>query len=427
MSDERTVPEGQVGRLLALGALGVRTAAARTLDPSGDGGAAAAADVLGTMRGLASKLGQMASYVDGLVPQQHRDAYEFALKMLQANAPKTKAALIRKVVEEQLGAKIPDLFSRWEDVPIASASIGQVHRATLTDGQHVAVKVQHPGVAEAVEADLANATLIDEMAAQLGGRRFDSNVFADVVRARFREELDYTHEAANMRKFSQFHAGDATIRIPEVKGAYSTRRVLTTELAFGRGFEDACKAEEDERRAWAETMWRFVFKTKLLGGMFNADPHPGNYVFGSAGEVTFLDFGCVQTLPEARCQRLLELHRAVLSGSTERVDQAVTDILDARPGPLEVRVRAFARECLLPLFASPYRIDRAYAASLVEAIREIGAISSAVEDDEHFALPPEGLFINRLQFGFYSVLARLDVEVDYAAGERAFLNGGALR
>src|SRR5947209_936540 len=155
--DERRVPEGRLGRLARLAAMGVRTGAGMLVDREGKNGAKHAAEVLGTLRGLAAKVGQMASYVDGIVPEAQRGAYEASMKALFAAAPRSSASEVRAAIEEELGAPIDRLFASWNDDPLASASIGQVHVATLHDGRDVAVKVQHPGIAQAVESDLKNA------------------------------------------------------------------------------------------------------------------------------------------------------------------------------------------------------------------------------------------------------------------------------
>src|SRR6185437_12237252 len=180
-------------------------------------------------------------------------------------APKSSSVEIRACVEEQLGAPIDRLFATWNDAPIASASIGQVHAATLADGREVAVKVQHPGVVQAVESDLANASILEGFAGAIGGKRFETKKMFAVIRARFREELDYKLEAERLTRFAELHAGDPTVRVPGLVRSHSALRVLTTELARGLKFDEACAASEPERKAWAETMWRFVFKGTLVG------------------------------------------------------------------------------------------------------------------------------------------------------------------
>jgi predicted unusual protein kinase regulating ubiquinone biosynthesis (AarF/ABC1/UbiB family) len=362
----------------------------------------------------------MASYVDGLVPEAHAEAFEASLKALRAQAPRSSASAVRALIEGELGEPLERLFAEWDDVPIASASIGQVHWARLSDGREVAVKVQHPGIAVAVESDLANASLLESLVGTLGGKRFDTRSILEVVRARFREELDYAHEARNLAAFAQLHDGDPTVRVPELVSHLCSGRVLTTIFARGASFEEACAATEEDRRSWAETLWRFVFKGTLVGGMLNADPHPGNYVFGEDGRVTVLDYGCVQRIGDRR-PLAVSVHRAALIRDEDQFARAVARMVGAKPGRLEDLAVSYTRQCFTPLFASPHRITKPFAASLVASMREMALLARKVPDPEFFTMPPEMVFINRLQFGFYSVLARLDVEVDYAATERRFL------
>lgn len=425
---EKKIPAGRLGRMARLAALGLKTGAGAVLGRGDDAGKAAAdraADVLGTMRGLAAKVGQMASYVDGLVPESKRDAFETSLKVLRSQAPRSSALQIREVIENELGAPIDRLFASFDDEPIASASIGQVHRARLPDdvmgGLEVAVKVQHPGIRKAVDSDLANAGILEGMGAMLGARRFDTKTHLEIIRARFREELDYALEAERLSAFTRLHEGDPTIRIPRLVPERCAASVLTTELVHGRALEDVVTESEEARRAWAETLWRFVFKGNLVGGMFNADPHPGNYLFQDGGKIAFLDYGCVQVIPDKRRPQARELHRAAVERDEAAFAEWVSLLLDARPGELERLSRGYSRLCFEPLFESPYRITRSYAASLVDAMKDMAMTARKLPAEQVFAMPGEMLFMNRLQFGFYSVLARLDVEVDYAKVEAEFL------
>jgi len=421
VDDERKLPQGRIGRLARLAAMGVKTGAGALLDRSGAGSANQAAEVLGTLRGLAAKVGQMASYVDGIVPEGQRQAYEASMKALQSAAPRSSAAEIRACVEAELGGPIDRLFARWSDEPLASASIGQVHVAQLADGREVAVKVQHPGVVQAVESDLANAGVLEGFVGVLGGKRFETKKMFAVMRARFREELDYGLEADRLSRFAALHAGDPTVRVPGLVRSHSAKRVLTTELARGWTFDEACAAPATARRAWAETMWRFVFKGTLRGSMLNADPHPGNYIFHPDGVVTFLDYGCIQEVEEDHRARAETVHRAALDRDEAGFAKAVAALVKSKPGALEKLAVAYSRQCFEPLFRSPYHVRRSYAASLVDGMKDMAQAARKVPAGEFFAMPPDMLFVNRLQFGFYSVLARLDVETDYAAVERAFL------
>jgi predicted unusual protein kinase regulating ubiquinone biosynthesis (AarF/ABC1/UbiB family) len=417
---EKRVPGSRMGRAFRLAALGMKTGAGMVLGRADEAAADQAAAVLGNLRGLAAKVGQMASYVDGLVPESKRDAFETSLKVLRAQAPRSAPNEIRAAVEEDLGAPMDRLFEEWDDEPIASASIGQVHRARH-EGTEVAVKVQHPGIKKAVESDLASASILESLGGMIGTRRFDSKSHLAIMKERFREELDYALEAERLVSFSKIHEGDRFIRIPRLVADRSAKTVLTTEMMQGRSLEDVLGDSEATRRAYAETLWRFVFKGNLVGGMFNADPHPGNYLFQDDGRIAFLDYGCVQVIPEKRRPMARALHRAAMVRNEDEFNRCVSALLDTKPGELERLARAYSRLCFEPLFASPHRITRSYAASLVDAMKSMALSARKLPDEQVFAMPPEMLFMNRLQFGFYSVLARLDVEVDYARVEAEFL------
>src|SRR5690606_20392940 len=174
------------------------------------------------------------------------------------------------------------------------------------------------------------------------------------------------------------------------------------------------------RRSYAETLWRFVFKAYLLGGVFNADPHPGNYLFHPDGSVTFLDFGCVQPLGESQLLRARRVHHAALRRDQREFDQRIVELLGLRGGLYERESLDYTRRCFDPLFHSPFQVTRDYVTSLVQQIQELKKIMLS-KDKSFVPLLPNMVFMNRLLFGFYSVLARLEVAADYRAVECAFL------
>jgi predicted unusual protein kinase regulating ubiquinone biosynthesis (AarF/ABC1/UbiB family) len=419
--DRKKLPTGRLGRLANLASMGVKAGASMLKDKQGKHAAEHAAEVLGSMRGLAAKVGQMASYVDGVVPDGQKDAFEGALKKLRSMAPTSDSAEVRQVIERSFDRPMDALFREWEDKPIASASIGQVHRATLQDGTEVAVKVQHPGIEDAVESDLSNAGLLERMVATTAGSRFQTKEWLEVIRARFREELDYGLEGERQRRFAALHEGDAQVKGPRVIESHTAKRVLTTEFVRGMDFDDAQKASEADRRAWAEALWRFVFKGTLVGGMFNADPHPGNYIFQEGGSVAFLDYGCVQEIPPKNHRNARRVHRAALDGDRGRFHQASMELMAMKPGPLADKALSYMDLNYQPLFETPFRVTRPFASLMVERMTEMAKMARTIDEDEFFTMPPEMFFMNRLQFGFYSVLARLDVEADYRGTEEAFL------
>jgi predicted unusual protein kinase regulating ubiquinone biosynthesis (AarF/ABC1/UbiB family) len=245
-------------------------------------------------------------------------------------------------------------------------------------------------------------------------------IFSEVKR-RLLEELDYRLEADHQRFFRDLHSGDPRIFVPAVVDELSKVRVLTTELAAGDPLEAAAARPEPLRRTYAETLWRFVFKGNLVAGRFNADPHPGNYLFRHDGSIVFLDFGLVQPLEDQTLAQARDLHRSALERDEARFAAAVRALLKTRGGSYEELSIRFSRRCFEPLFESPFHITRRYVSEVVRSIYEIKQQMFA-RDKSFVQFPPELVFINRLQFGFYSVLARLDVSVDYAQVERQLLD-----
>ena len=252
------------------------------------------AATLGNMKGAMMKLGQMVSYVDESLPEPLRAA----LSQLQQDAPPMSPELAAGVVERELGAPPAEAFARWDPVPIAAASIGQVHRAMTHDGRAVAVKVQYPGVDEAVRADLETSDLLTQ-AMRLIFPNLDPRPLAEEIRSRVVEELDYRREAANQQTFADWYRAHPFIHVPDVVPELSTGRVLTSELADGARFTEVETWSQEERDLAAEAIYRFVFRSLYRLHLFNGDPHPGNYLFRPGGRVTFLDFGLVKRFDPA--------------------------------------------------------------------------------------------------------------------------------
>jgi predicted unusual protein kinase regulating ubiquinone biosynthesis (AarF/ABC1/UbiB family) len=266
------------------------------------------AATLGTMKGVLMKLGQMASYVDeGLSPVARR-----TLSRLQDSVPPMSPELAGQVVAEELGMPPERVFAAWDPEPIAAASIGQVHRAITHDGRAAAVKVQYPGIAETIEADLGNVALLRRML-KITAPSQDVDALLAELRERVTEELDYRKEARNQQFFADYFAGHPTIHVPAIIGELSTRRVVTSELADGARFAELAGWSQAERDLVGETIYRFVFRSLYGAHAFNGDPHPGNYLFHGGGRVTFLDFGLVKhfTAEEMRPLAAMAKHLCV--------------------------------------------------------------------------------------------------------------------
>ena len=193
---------------------------------------------LGQMKGAAMKIGQLASFIDTeFIPEEYREIYQEQLAKLRTEAPAMPWEKVEKVLEEEyVGEPLAELFAEIEQEAFAAASIGQVHRAELHDGRRVAVKIQYPGIAEAIEADLRNAGMIMRLARAIAPG-LDAKAIAEELRERMMEELDYEYEAQNQRIFARAYRGHPFIYVPEVLTRLSRRRVLVTEYVEGMGFD----------------------------------------------------------------------------------------------------------------------------------------------------------------------------------------------
>ncbi len=253
--------------------------------------------VLGEMKGAAMKIGQMASFIDiDFLPPEYREIYQEQLAKLRAQAPAMPWEKVREVLVAEYDGKDPEgVFASIEHDAFAAASIGQVHRATLHDGSSVAVKVQYPGVAEALESDLANAGILVRVARALAPG-LDAKAVAGELRERVLEELDYEYEAQNQRAFARAYAGHPFIYVPKVISKLSRRRVLVSEYVEGHPFEAVRELPQDERDIFGEIVFRFCFGSIYHLQHFNADTHPGNYLLMDDGRVAFLDFGMTKRL-----------------------------------------------------------------------------------------------------------------------------------
>jgi predicted unusual protein kinase regulating ubiquinone biosynthesis (AarF/ABC1/UbiB family) len=308
------IPRGRIRRSAKLGTTlgteatryaGTKTANVARSDESADErlearhleSALRIAGTLGEMKGAAMKLGQLASFIDiEFLPEEYREIYQEQLAKLRTSAPSMPWEKVSKVLEDEYGEQpVDELFEEIEPEAFAAASIGQVHRARLRDGRSVAVKVQYPGVAEALESDLRNMSVIVRLAKALAPG-LDPKAIAEEIRERVLEELDYEYEAQNQRSFSRAYRDHPFIYVPDVLTRLSRRRVLVTEYVDGVGFEHIKALDKEERGRFGEIVFRFSFGSIYHLQHFNADPHPGNYLLMEDGRVAFLDFGMTKRL-----------------------------------------------------------------------------------------------------------------------------------
>ena len=285
---------------------------------------------LGNMKGALMKFGQLLSFIMEALP----DDAQKALATLQSDAKPMAPALAAKMVTDELGQPPERIFLDWQTTPVAAASVGQVHRAVTRDGRDVAVKVQYPGVADAIEADLDNAEALYRLGTAFVLKGLDAKGLVDELRNRMREELDYELEAVSQTEFVTHFAGHPFIAIPAVDPATSTKRVLTTDWVEGLPWaEFESTATPAARQRAGESIWRFAQHAVHRIGAFNGDPHPGNYKFSIDGDVTFLDFGLVKRWTPAEWQQLApSLDAIVVHRDPDRLVAVMEEIGFLRTG-----------------------------------------------------------------------------------------------
>jgi predicted unusual protein kinase regulating ubiquinone biosynthesis (AarF/ABC1/UbiB family) len=367
------------------------------------------ADTLGTMKGVMMKIGQMASYIDdGLSPAVRR-----TLSRLQDSVPPMSAELAAGVVTEELGLSPERAFARWDPEPIAAASIGQVHRAITLDGRAVAVKVQYPGIAETIAADLGNVALLRRML-RITAPSQDVDALIAELRDRVLEELDYRREADNQRLLAAYYDGHPTIYIPAIISELSTRRVVTSELADGARFAELTSWSQQERDLAAETIYRFVFRSLYEVRAFNGDPHPGNYLFHGGGRVTFLDFGLVKHFTPNELQPLMQMARHLcVDNDPEAFRRSMENAGFLRPNaPLSTEtivehLAVFYDTIRKP---GPLTITGDYASAVVRRFFDVRSpVASFI------SVPRSYVILQRINLGLFAILGELSATANWRA------------
>src|SRR5215211_9227320 len=283
-------------------------------------------ETLGRMKGAAMKIGQLASFIDTeFLPPEYRALYQEHLAQLRTQAPTMPWKQVRKVLDEEWEEPCEELFEHIEHDAAAAASIGQVHRAVLPDGRRVAVKVQYPGVASAIAADMQNAGLILRLAKAFAPG-LDAKAAAAELKERVMEELDYELEAQSQRAFARGYRGHPFIHVPDVVTRLSTERVLVSEWVDGAGFDQVRELPQAERDRFGEIVFRFCFGSIYHLQHFNADAHPGNYLLLPDGRVAFLDFGMTKQLDRDQIELEIAALQAIFDDDPEELRVALHDL-----------------------------------------------------------------------------------------------------
>ncbi len=385
------------------------------------------AEVLGDMKGAAMKLGQLMSFVDLDLPPEVQSAYHDALATLRDQAPAFDPGAIDEVLHEAYGEGPEHVFASFDPTPLAAASIGQVHAAKLHDGRDVVVKVQYPGVADAVRADLRNAESFAPLARLISPNQ-EVGPLLDELRERVFDELDYAREAQYQRAFATRYDGHPFIHVPDIVGDLCREQVLVSERIHGTTFDRfVAEGSDADKRRVGEIIFRYAFGSIGRFRLFNGDPHPGNYLIEDGPDgptVAFLDYGSVKLFTRERYASMRRIEAAMSLGDQDAAIEALREagFLPRSAQVDEAAVYAWFRLYTRPVIADqPFTFTPEFAA---EVIRTSADPRSPLADVlRRLNLPSDYLLLNRIQFGLNSVLARLGATGDWRAIRDEYLDG----
>ena len=378
--------------------------------------------MLGEMKGAAMKVGQLASFYEIAAPGAYLGTYRDALTMLQNSAPPMDPEASKAVIKEEFGQSVDEVFDEFEDEAVAAASIGQVHRARLKTGERVAVKVQYPGVDDAVRSDLKNVSAMTKLAVAIAPN-LDPREVANEVKERVLEELDYRREAKNQQKFCELFEGHPFIVVPKVYMDHCRPRVIVQEFIEGKPFLSATEWSQEERNRLSEIIFRFFYGSLNRFLIFSADPHPGNYLLMSKDKIAFLDFGLVRAIDPGTLQQLLEIVQALIEDDRERGRQALEHlgILNRKTPEIDAVWEH------LKMMNAPVLEDREFTIDppMVQEVASVGfdPRSQAFQTMRKVGLPGVMVTFNRMSFGVASLLARLQPTANWQAIARELWAG----
>lgn len=359
---------------------------------------------LGNMKGVIMKAGQMLSFIlDGLP-----DAARESLASLQGDVPPMSPTAAARVVRDELGADPRDLFLDWSELPVAAASIGQVHKAVLRDGRVVAVKVQYPGIDRAITSDLANAELLYAMFSAVALKSLDVKGLVEELRARMIDELDYTLEARCQADFATRYRGHPFVHVPDVVPEYSTRRVLVTDWVDGMRWEEFLAVSDDSlKQRTAEAMFRFIQGAIYRARVFNGDPHPGNYRFHRDGTVSFLDFGLVKRWAPGELESLTPLIDPLLDRRPDVMVQRMVEAGFLYPdnGLDPQTVWEYVSAPYTPYLEAEFTFQPEFASKTLGKLLDLGGPYADVM--QKLNLPPSFVILDRVVWGMTAILGRL--------------------
>ena len=377
--------------------------------------------VLGELKGGAMKFGQMLSLMEAAMPEEFAAPYRASLVRLQDSAPPMPASTVHNILSTELGRKWRDRFEEFDDIPAAAASIGQVHQGTLNDGRVVAIKLQYPGAADALRADLRQ---IGRIARTFGGLvpGLELKPLVAELQERIGEELDYDREAQAQQAYADAFAGSDEFLVPRV--IKHSPKVIISEWIDGTPLSKVISDGDQElRNAVGLKYVRFMFAGPKYAGLLHSDPHPGNFKIQDDGRLGVVDFGLCARLPDGLPPAIGRLLRIAMAGDGDKVLAGLRDEgfvkprIDIDPEQLLDYLAPFVEPAKVETFKFSREWMRAQAARNTDLRGPHAGVALRLN------LPPSYLLIQRVWIGGLAVLSQLEAEAPYSAVLDEFLPG----
>ena len=400
---------------VGLGGVAARIASGRLFgtDPTDRGNALALTQALGGLKGPLMKVAQlMATIPDALPPE-----YATELATLQSNAPPMGAAFVKRRMIAELGSDWRARFAEFDLHPTAAASLGQVHRASTSDGQRLAVKLQYPDMASAVEADLQQLGVLFAL-----HRQFDSAVdtreIAKEIAERIREELDYRREAKHAALYQNILADEPMVRVPAIRPELSTTRLLAMEWLDGKPLLSFKSSDAETRNRLATAMFKAWWLPFSRQGVIHGDPHLGNYTVFEENEtpkgINLLDYGCIRIFPAKFVGGVVDLYRGLLESDQERVIHAYETwgFKGLKKEVIEI-LNLWARFIYGPLLDDRTRTVADGVAPGEYGRKEAFLVHKALKEKGPVTVPREFVFMDRAAIGLGGVFLHLNAELNF--------------
>jgi predicted unusual protein kinase regulating ubiquinone biosynthesis (AarF/ABC1/UbiB family) len=375
--------------------------------------AASLAQALGGLKGPLMKVAQLIATIPDVVPPE----YATELQKLQSEAPPMGAAFVNRRMMAELGPNWRQRFAEFDLKPAAAASLGQVHKAVSLDGVKLACKLQYPDMESAVEADLAQLSVLLAIHRRIDPA-IDTREIAKELGARVREELDYVREAKHAALYARMLADTPDVRVPAVEGALSTRRLLAMHWLEGGKLLSHKDADLETRNRIARAMFHAWWRPFIRYGVIHGDPHLGNYtVFeedGRAGGLNLLDYGCVRIFPASFVNGVNELREGLLHGDDARIVHAyeVWGFRNLTRELIEI-LNIWARFIYGPLLDDRVRTIADGVAPGEYGRREAFKVHQELKAKGPVTVPQEFVFMDRAAIGLGGVFLHLRAEMNF--------------